>query len=68
MMMPGLILFTRAPRLPQRTALAITSDIIEAILHGRQPADMTLTVLMRPFAVAWTEQRQSNFCCTGRRT
>jgi len=41
--------------LAQRTAFAITSDIIEAILHGRQPADMTMTVLMRPFAVAWTK-------------
>jgi hypothetical protein len=25
----------------------------EAILDGRQPADMTLAVLMRPFTVAW---------------
>jgi hypothetical protein len=27
-------------------------DIVDAILSGRQPA---LAVLMRPFAVAWTE-------------
>ena len=28
-------------------------------LGGRQPAEMTLTVLMRPFAVTWTEQRKT---------
>ncbi len=31
--------------------------IVEAILDGRQPAEMTLAVLMEPFAVAWQEQR-----------
>jgi hypothetical protein len=35
----------------------LAPDIVEAILDGRQPADMTLAVLMRPFAVEWTEQR-----------
>ena len=30
----------------------LAPDIVEAILGGRQPADMTLAVLMRPFAVA----------------
>ena len=36
-------------------------DIIEVILDGRQPTDMTLAVLMRPFAVEWTEQREDKF-------
>ena len=39
----------------------LAPDIVEAILSGRQPADMTLAVLMRPFAVKWTEQRKTNF-------
>ena len=30
----------------------LAPDIVEAILDGRQPAAMTLAVLMRPFAVA----------------
>jgi hypothetical protein len=39
-------------RVLQLTLLA--PDIVEAILDGRQPAEMTLAVLMRPFAVEWT--------------
>ena len=31
----------------------LAPDIVEAILDGRQPAEMTLAVLMRPFAVEW---------------
>ena len=31
--------------------------IVEAILDGRQPADMTLSVLMQPFAVLWAEHK-----------
>jgi hypothetical protein len=34
----------------------LAPDIIEAILDGRQPAEMTLTTLMRPFPVGWREQ------------
>ncbi len=34
----------------------LAPDIVEAILGGRQPAQMTLAVLMRPFSVGWTEQ------------
>jgi hypothetical protein len=34
----------------------LAPDIVEAILDGRQPAGMTLAVLMRPFAVGWGEQ------------
>jgi hypothetical protein len=40
----------------------LAPDIVEAILGGWQPAEMTLAVLMRPFAVAWTEQRKTIFC------
>jgi hypothetical protein len=38
----------------------LAPDIVEAILGGRQSAQMTLAGLMRPFAVGWTEQRKSN--------
>ena len=31
----------------------LAPDIVEAILDGRQPAHITLAVLMRPFAVGW---------------
>ena len=46
---------TYVSRLLRMTLLA--PDIIEAILDGRQPADMTLALLMGPFAVVWREQR-----------
>ena len=36
----------------------LAPDIVEAILDGRQPAEMTLAVLMRPFAVGWREQAE----------
>jgi hypothetical protein len=41
-------------RLLRLTLLA--PDIVEAILDGRQPAEMTLAALMRPFAVEWRVQ------------
>ena len=34
----------------------LAPDIVEAILGGRQPAEMTLSVLMRPFSVNWHQQ------------
>lgn len=37
----------------------LSPDIVESILNGRQPADLTLAVLMRPIAVEWTEQRNT---------
>jgi hypothetical protein len=40
----------------------LAPDIVEAILGGWQPTEMTLAVLMRPLAVAWTEQRKTIFC------
>ena len=46
-------------RVLRRTQLAV--DIVETILDGRQPAEVTLAGLMRPFAVEWTEQRKMNF-------
>ena len=36
--------------------MLLAPDIVGAILDGRQPAEMTLAVLMRPFSVGWREQ------------
>ena len=35
----------------------LAPDIVEAILDGRQPAELGLPRLMRPFPVVWSEQR-----------
>jgi hypothetical protein len=35
----------------------LAPDIVEAILGGRQPAEMTLATLMRQFSVIWEQQR-----------
>jgi hypothetical protein len=35
----------------------LAPDIVEAILGGRQPAQMPLAVLMRRFPVLWSAQR-----------
>ena len=37
----------------------LAPEIVEAILDGRQPAEMTLAVLMQPFPVGWREQTQA---------
>jgi hypothetical protein len=37
----------------------LAPEIVEAILDGRQPADMTLATLMRPFPVVWCEQARA---------
>ncbi|WP_245584079.1 hypothetical protein [Rubritepida flocculans] len=42
-------------RLLQLTLLA--PDLIEAILDGRQPPDLSLPTLMAPFSAVWAEQR-----------
>lgn len=34
----------------------LAPDIVEAILDGRQAAELTLAVLMRRFAMGWGEQ------------
>ena len=36
----------------------LAPDIVEAIVDGRQPAELTLPVLLRPFPVEWAEQRR----------
>jgi hypothetical protein len=35
----------------------LAPDIVETILHGRQPMGLQLAGLMSPFPAAWTEQR-----------
>ena len=35
----------------------LASDIVEAILAGKQPASLTLKDLMAPFPVEWAGQR-----------
>jgi hypothetical protein len=44
----------------------LAPDVVEAILDGRQPPEITLAVLMQPFAVAWTEQRKTLIGCLPR--
>jgi hypothetical protein len=34
----------------------LAPEIVEAILNGRQPAQMTLATLTRPFPVGWAKQ------------
>lgn len=34
----------------------LVPDIVEAILDGRQPAEVTLAALMKPFAMDWEQQ------------
>jgi len=35
-------------------------DIVEAILDGRQPEQMTVRAVTEPFPAAWAEQRRSD--------
>jgi hypothetical protein len=35
----------------------LAPEIVEAILDGQQPAEMTLAVLMQPFELGWDAQR-----------
>ena len=63
--------FTTITELAEHEKLALTymtrvlrlsllaPEIVEAILDGRQPADMTLAGLMRPFPVVWREQARA---------
>ena len=39
----------------------LAPSIVEEILDGRQPAEMTLALLMRPFPVVWEEQVEAGF-------
>jgi len=34
----------------------LAPSIVEAILDGRQPVDMTLDLLMKPFSSCWSQQ------------
>jgi hypothetical protein len=43
----------------------LAPDILEAVLAGKQPADLTLKDLMAPFPVEWAGQREQ-FGITGR--
>jgi hypothetical protein len=36
----------------------LAPDIVEAILGGRQPEEMTLAALMQPFPIEWMQQQQ----------
>lgn len=40
----------------------LAPEIVEAILDGSQPNEITLAALMRPFPVAWHEQMKAFFC------
>ena len=37
----------------------LAPDIVEAILDGQQPPQLTLAVLLEPFPLGWTEQDQA---------
>lgn len=37
----------------------LAPDVVGAIVEGRQPAEMTLPALMKPFAIEWAEQLKS---------
>jgi hypothetical protein len=39
----------------------LAPEIVDAILDGRQPTEITLAVLMRPFAVGWEEQALATY-------
>jgi hypothetical protein len=39
----------------------LAPEIVEAIVEGRQPAEVTLPVLMRGFSLEWDEQRAIHF-------
>ena len=49
------IAFTYMARLMRLSLLA--PEIVEAIMDGRQPANVTLAKLMDPFPLDWNEQR-----------
>lgn len=34
----------------------LSPEIVEAFLEGRQPVEMTLAALTKPFPVSWDEQ------------
>jgi hypothetical protein len=61
---PGVFLTANLQELVYYGVLRLTllaPDIVEAILNGRQRAEMTLTVVMRPFPISWREQHEAGF-------
>ena len=46
----------------------LTPDIVEAILDGRQPADLQLRDLLRRFPVGWREQQEGILGRSGSRS
>jgi hypothetical protein len=40
----------------------LAPEMVEAIIDGRKPPDITLTALLRPFPSGWGEQVNWNFC------
>jgi hypothetical protein len=42
----------------------LAPEIVEAILGGRQPVEMTLARLMEPFPTTWNDQRSPRLCPT----
>jgi hypothetical protein len=49
-------------RILQLTLLA--PDIVEAVLDGRQPADLALPALLEPFPADWERQRSRGFAAS----
>jgi hypothetical protein len=47
--------------------ILLAPDLVEAILDGRQPADLWLPRLMNPFPVGWEGQRHFLLNCGERR-
>jgi hypothetical protein len=43
----------------------LAPEIVEAILDGRQPTEMTLAALMGPFPTEWQEQTGRPFNSNG---
>jgi hypothetical protein len=43
----------------------LAPDIVEAILDGRQPTDLGLPTLLKPFPVEWDRQREELHICKG---
>src|ERR1700710_2220851 len=43
----------------------LAPDIVEAILDGRQPTDLGLPTLLKPFPAEWDRQREELHICKG---
>jgi len=42
--------------LPYHRLVLLAPDIVEAILSGKQPAQLTMKDLLKPFPVEWSNQ------------